>query len=80
MAKAAAKEKFFSAAKATKKFIFGIPHFLKEMVVPSKVTWPTAKETTKRTGVVLVVSGVSAVIILLMDTAFSLLMKVPFLF
>lgn len=80
MAKSSAKEKFFSAAKATKKFIFGIPHFLKEMVVPSKVTWLTAKETTKRTGVVLVVSGVSAVIILLMDTAFSLLMKVPFLF
>ena len=33
MAKSSAKEKFFSAAKATKKFIFGIPHFLKEMAL-----------------------------------------------
>lgn len=74
------KNKILNFFKKMKKFIKDIPHTLREMVVPSKVTWPTPKETTKRTAAVIAVSGIAAISILLMDTMFSLLLKIPFLF
>lgn len=73
------KINFKSVLTVIKNFIVSIPKRLRNLVAPQKVTWPTFKDSARRTGVVLVVSAVSACLILAMDTVLSLLLKIPFI-
>ena len=66
--------------KAIPSFIKSTPKKLHNLVAPKNVTWPSMRNTFRRTGAVLAVSAVSAVIIGIMDAAYSLLLHVPFLF
>lgn len=66
--------------KAIPSFIKNTPKMLRNLVAPKNVTWPSFHNTLRRTGAVLAVSAVSAVIIGIMDAAYALLLHVPFLF
>lgn len=55
-------------------------HFMKNMVAPDKVTWPSFGNSFKNTVAVICVSIVSALFLILMDTFFSLLLRIPYLF
>ena len=48
-----------------------IPAKVADMLHPSNVTWLSAKETTKRTGVILCVVAASAAFMMLADTLFG---------
>lgn len=62
------------------KWLYKILHFLKNMIAPDKVTWPSFSNSFKNTIAVLCVSIVSALLLILMDTLFSLLLRIPYLF
>lgn len=51
--------------------IRSIPAKVVDTLHPSNVTWLSAKETTKRTGVILCVVAASAAFMVLADTLFS---------
>lgn len=55
-------------------------HFLKNLVAPDNVTWPSFSDSCKNTVAVISVSIVFAVLLILMDTMFSLLLRIPYLF
>lgn len=81
------KDKLKKVGTAIVNFVKAIPSFVKNtpkklhnLVAPQNVTWPSMHNTLHRTGAVLVVSAVSAVIIGIMDAAYALLLHVPFLF
>ena len=73
------KDKLKKVGTAIANFVKAIPSFVKS--TPKKLHNLVApKNTLRRTGAVLVVSAVSAVIIGIMDAAYALLLHVPFLF
>lgn len=75
-----AREAIVSFVKAIPGFIKKTPTMLRNLVVPRNVTWPTMPNTFRRTGAVLAVSTVSAVIIGVMDAVYGLLLHIPFMF
>ena len=75
------KEKLKKAREAIVSFVKAIPGFIKKTpTMPRNVTWPTMPNTFRRTGAVLAVSAVSAVIIGVMDAVYGLLLHIPFMF
>lgn len=69
-----------NVAVAMPKWLHGFLHFLKNMIAPDKVTWPSFSSTFKNTVAVICVCFVSAMLLILMDTLFSLLLRIPYLF
>lgn len=58
----------------------GISRFLKNLVIPDNVTWPTPKASFRMTGAVFCVSAIFAILLAVMDAIFSLVFRIPFLF
>ena len=52
-----------------------VPSKVLNLLHPSSVTWLSVGETTKRTGVILVVVAVSSAFMVVADTAFGALLK-----
>ena len=55
--------------------IRSIPAKVGDTLHPSNVTWLSAKETTKRTGVILCVVAASAAFMMLADTLFGAILR-----
>ena len=55
--------------------IRSIPAKVADTLHPSNVTWLSAKETTKRTGVILCVVAASAAFMMLADTLFGAMLR-----
>lgn len=52
-----------------------LPSKALNLLHPSSVTWLSARETTKRTGVILVVVALTSAFMVVADTAFGALLK-----